>query len=178
MRNIIPLLILSLILSCEKEVITLKQVDSITKYSNINEDLFSIESIKLEKFDIAKNINAVELSFDSKEKYSSINEDWFSIASNRSYDISTKFYHNDSLGNIINLTNMVIDSNYFVKYELYPLSNSKITILDKNKEGTNLGLLFNIKTSTPEFGFMDVKVYNKKCDTIFHYKYPFIVSTP
>ena len=154
MRNIIPLLILSLILSCDNEVITLNQVVS------------------------NKKINAIELSIDSITKYSSINEDWFSIASNRSYDVSTKFYHNDSLGNITNLTNMVIDSNYFVKYELYPLSNSKITILDKNKEGTNLGLLFNIKTSTPEFGFMDVKVYNKKCDTIFHYKYPFIVSTP
>jgi hypothetical protein len=50
--------------------------------------------------------------------------------------------------------------------------------LDKAKEGGNLGLIFNIKTSTPEFGFMDVKIYNKKCDTIFHYKYPIIVSTP
>ena len=154
MKNFLLFFSLISIFSCEREVLTLQQVVS------------------------NKKINAIELSIDSTTKYSSINEDWFSIASNRSYDISTKFYHNDSLGNIINLTNMVIDSNYFVKYELYPLSNSKITILDKNKEGTNLGLLFNIKTSTPEFGFMDVKVYNKKCDTIFHYKYPFIVSTP
>lgn len=154
MKNIIPLLMLFLMLSCEKEVITLQQVVS------------------------NKKINAVVLSIDSITKYSSINEDWFSIASNRSYDVSTKFYHNDSLGNITNLTNMIIDSNYLVKYELYSTSKSNISILDKNKEGTNLGLLFNIKTSTPEFGFMDVKVYNKKCDTIFHYKYSFIVSTP
>ena len=154
MRNIIPLLILSLILSCDNEVITLQQVVS------------------------NKKVNAIELSIDSTTKYSSINDDWFSIASNRSYVVSTKFYHNDSLGNITNLTNMVIDSNYFVKYELYPLSNSKITILDKNKEGGSVGLLFSIKTSTPEFGVLDVKLHNKKCDTIFHYKYPFIVSTP
>ena len=154
MKNIIPLLMLFLMLSCEKEVITLQQVVS------------------------NKKINAIELSIDSITKYSSINEDWFSIASNRSYDVSTKFYHNDSLGNITDLTNMVIDSNYLVKYELYSTSKSNISILDKNKEEANLGLLFNIKTSTPEFGFMDVKVYNKKCDTIFHYKYSFIVSTP
>ena len=154
MKNIIPLLILSLILSCDNEVITLQQVVS------------------------NKKINAIELSIDSITKYSSINEDWLSIASNRSYVVSTKFYHNDSLGNITNLTNMVIDSNYFVKYELYSLSNSKITILDKNKEGGNIGLLFSVKTSNSEFGVLDVKLHNKKCDTIFHYKYPFIVSTP
>lgn len=154
MKNIIPLLILSLVLSCGNEVITLNKVVS------------------------NKKINAIELSIDSITKYSSINEDWFSIASNRSYVVSTKFYNNDSLGNITNLTNMVIDSNYFVKYELYPLSNSKITILDKNKEGGNIGLLFNVKVLTPEFRVLDVKLYNKKCDTIFHYKYPFIVSTP
>ena len=154
MKNIIPLLILSLIFSCDKEVITLNQVGS------------------------TKSINAVVLSIDSITKYSSINEDWFSIASNRSYDVSTKFYHNDSLGNITNLTNMIIDSNYFVRYELYPLSKSKITILDKTKEGGDLGLLFNIRTSTPEFGYMDVKIHNKKCDTIFRYRYPIIVSTP
>lgn len=154
MKNIIPLLILSLILSCDNEVITLNQVVS------------------------TKKINAIELSIDSTIEYSSINDDWFSIASNSTYNVTTKFYHNDSLGNITNLTNMVIDSNYFVKYELYPLSKSKITILDKTKMGDNIGLLFSIKTSTPEFGFMDVKVCNKKCDTIFHYKYSFIVSTP
>ena len=154
MKNIIPLLILSLTLSCDNEVITLQQVVS------------------------NKKINAIELSIDSITKYSSINEDWLSIASNRSYVVSTKFYHNDSLGNITNLTNMVIDSNYFVKYELYSLSNSKITILDKNKEGGNIGLLFSVKTSNSEFGVLDVKLHNKKCDTIFHYKYPFIVSTP
>lgn len=154
MKNIIPLLILSLILSCDNQVFTLQQVTS------------------------NRNINAVELSIDSTTKYSSINDDWFSIASNRSYVVSTKFYHNDSLGNITSLTNMVIDSNYFVKYELYPFSNSKITILDKTKEGGNIGLLFSIKTLTPEFGVLDVKLHNKKCDTIFHYKYPFIVSAP
>jgi len=140
--------------SCEKEVFTLQQVAP------------------------SKNINAVVLSIDSITNYSSINEDWFSIASNRSYDVSTKFYHNDSLGNITNLTNMIIDSNYLVKYELYSTSKSNISILDKNKEGGDLGLLFNIKTSTPENGLLDVKLYNKKCETIFHYKYPFIVSTP
>lgn len=145
---------LSLILSCDKEVFTLQQVAP------------------------SKNINAVELSIDSITKYSSINEDWFSIASNSTYKVSTQFYHNDSIGNITNLTNMIIDSNYFVIYELYPLSKSKITILDKTKEGGDLGLLFNIKTSTPEFGYMDVKIYNKKCDAIFRYRYPIIVSTP
>ena len=154
MKTIIPLLILSLILSCDNEVFTLQQVTS------------------------NRNINAVELSIDSTTKYYSINEDWFSIASSSTYVVSTKFYHNDSLGNITNLTNMVIDSNYFVKYELYPLSKSRITILDKTKVGGNIGLLFSIKTSTPEFGVLDVKLHNKKCDTIFHYKYPFIVSTP
>lgn len=154
MKNIIPLLMLSLILSCDKEVFTLQQVAP------------------------SKNINAVELSIDSITKYSSINEDWFSIASNSTYKVSTQFYHNDSIGNITNLTNMIIDSNYFVIYELYPLSKSKITILDKTKEGGDLGLLFNIKTSTPEFGYMDVKIHNKKCDTIFRYRYPIIVSTP
>lgn len=154
MKNIIPLLMLSLILSCDKEVFTLQQVAP------------------------SKNINAVELSIDSITKYSSINEDWFSIASNSTYKVSTQFYHNDSIGNITNLTNMIIDSNYFVIYELYPLSKSKITILDKTKEGGDLGLLFNIKTSTPEFGYMDVKIYNKKCDAIFRYRYPIIVSTP
>jgi len=115
--------------SCEKEVFTLQQVAP------------------------SKNINAVVLSIDSITNYSSINEDWFSIASNRSYDVSTKFYHNDSLGNITNLTNMIIDSNYLVKYELYSTSKSNISILDKNKEGGDLGLLFNIKTSTPENGW-------------------------
>ena len=145
---------LSLLFSCEKDEIVVQQLVS------------------------NKKINAVELSIDSTTKYSSINDDWFSIASNSSYSITTKFYHNDSLGNITNLTSMVIDSNYFVKYELYQLSKSKITILDKTKEGGNLGLLFSIKTSTPEFGVLDVKLHNKKCDTIFHYKYPFIVSTP
>lgn len=154
MKNFLLFFSLISIFSCEREVLTLQQVVS------------------------NKKINAIELSIDSTTKYSSINEDWFSIASNRSYNISTKFYHNDSLGNITNLTNMIIDSNYFVKYELYPLSKSKITILDKNKEGGDLGLLFNIKTSTPENGLLDVKLYNKKCETIFHYKYPFIVSTP
>ncbi len=154
MKNIIPLLILSLLFSCEKDEIVVQQLVP------------------------NKKINAIELSIDSTTKYSNINDDWFSIASNRSYVVSTKFYHNDSLGNITNLTNMVIDSNYFVKYELYPLSKSKITILDKTKEGGNIGLLFSIKTSTPEFGVLDVKLHNKKCDTIFHYKYPFIVSTP
>ena len=154
MKNIIPLLILSLLFSCEKDEIVVQQLVP------------------------NKKINAIELSIDSTTKYSNINDDWFSIASNRSYVVSTKFYHNDSLGNITNLTNMVIDSNYFVKYELYPLSKSKITILDKTKEGGNIGLLFSIKTSTPEFGVLDVKLHNKKCDTIFHYKYRFIVSTP
>lgn len=154
MKNITPLLILSLLFSCEKDEIVVQQLVP------------------------NKKINAIELSIDSTTKYSNINDDWFSIASNRSYVVSTKFYHNDSLGNITNLTNMVIDSNYFVKYELYPLSKSKITILDKTKEGGNIGLLFSIKTSTPEFGVLDVKLHNKKCDTIFHYKYPFIVSTP
>ena len=154
MKNITPLFILALMLSCEKEVITLQQVAP------------------------SKSINAVELSIDSITKYSSVNEDWFSIASNSTYKVSTKFYHNDSIGNITNLTNMVIDSNYTIKYEFHQLAKSNITILDKTKEGGDLGLLFNIKTLTPEFGFMDVKVYNKKCDTIFHYKYPFIVSTP
>ena len=111
MKNIIPLLILSLIFSCEKEVFTLQQVAP------------------------SKNINAVVMTIDSITKYSSINEDWFSIASNNSYNVSTEFFNNDSLGNVINLTKMIIDSNYFVKYELYPLSKSKIIILDKNKEG-------------------------------------------
>ena len=82
---------LFLMLSCEKEVITLQQVVA------------------------NKKINAVELSIDSTTNYSSVNEDWFSIASNSTYKISTKFYHNDSIGNITNLTNMVIDSNYTVK---------------------------------------------------------------
>lgn len=154
MKKFTPLLMLLLMFSCEKEVITLPQVV------------------------VNKKINAVELSLDSITKYSSINEDWFSVASNASYDITTKFYHNDSLGNITNLTNMIIDSNYFVRYELYPLSKSKITILDKNKEGGDLGLFFNIKTSTPEYGFMNVKIYNKNFDTIFHYKYDFNISTP
>lgn len=154
MKNFIPLLILFLMFSCEKDVITLQQVV------------------------LNKKINAVELSIDSTIKYASLNEDWFSIASNATHRISTKFYHNDSLGNITNLTSMIIDSNYVVKYQLDSLSKSKITILDKNKEGNDLGLLFNIKTTTPEFGFVYVKVYNKNCDSIFHYKYPFIVSTP
>jgi len=154
MKNIIPLLMLSLIFSCEKEVFTLQQATPI------------------------KNINAVVMTIDSITKYSSINEDWFSIASNKSYNVSTEFFNNDSLGNVINLTKMIIDSNYIVKYELYPSTKSNITILDKNKEGGDLGLFFNIKTSTPEFGFMDVKIHNKQCDTIFHYKYPIIVSTP
>lgn len=154
MKNIIPLLMLSLLFSCDKEIFSLQQVAQ------------------------SNTINAVVLSIDSTIEYSSINDDWFSIASNSSYNVTTKFYHNDSLGNITNLTNMVIDSNYFVKYELYPLSKSKITILDKTKEGGDIGLLFSIKTSTPEFGVLDVKLHNKKCDTIFHYKYPFIVSTP
>lgn len=154
MKNFLLFFSLISIFSCEREVFTLQQVVS------------------------NKKINAIELAIDSTTKYSSINEDWFSIASSRSYVVSTKFYHNDSLGNITNLTNIIIDSNYFVKYELYPLSKSKITILDKNKEGGDLGLLFNIKTSTPESGILDVKLYNKKCETIFHYKYPFIVSTP
>lgn len=154
MKTINILFILVLMLSCEKEVVTLPQVV------------------------VNKKINAVELSLDSITKYSSINEDWFSVASNASYDITTKFYHNDSLGNITNLTNVIIDSNYFVRYELYPLSKSKITILDKNKNGVDLGLLFNIKTLTPEYGFMNVKIYNKNFDTIFHYKYDFNISTP
>lgn len=154
MKHIIPLFMLSLMFSCENEVITLQQVAT------------------------NKKINAVELTIDSITKYSSVNEDWFSIASNSIYKVSTKFYHNDSLGNITNLTNMVIDSNYAIKYEFHQLAKSKITILDKTKEGGDLGLFFNIKTEAPEFGFMDVKVYNKKRDTIFHYKYPFIVSTP
>jgi hypothetical protein len=145
---------LSLIFSCEKEVFTLQQATPI------------------------KNINAVVMTIDSITKYSSVNEDWFSIASNKSYNVSTEFFNNDSLGNVINLTKMITDSNYFVKYELYPSTKSNITILDKNKEGGDLGLLFNIKTSTPEFGYMDVKIHNKQCDTIFHYKYPIIVSTP
>ena len=100
MKNFLLFFSLISIFSCEREVLTLQQVVS------------------------NKKINAIELSIDSTTKYSSINEDWFSIASNRSYNISTKFYHNDSLGNITNLTNMIIDSNYFVKYELYPLSKS------------------------------------------------------
>jgi hypothetical protein len=82
------------------------------------------------------------------------------------------------LGNITNLTNIIIDSNYTVEYKLYPSTKSNITILDKNKTGNNLGLLFNIKTTTPEFGFMDVKVYNNKCESIFKYQYSFIVATP
>ena len=142
------------IFSCEKEVVQTKDV------------------VK------AKQINAVILTIDSITKYSSINEDWFSIASNKSYNVSTEFFNNNSLGNITNLTNMIIDSNYSVKYELYPLTKSNITILDKNKTGDNLGLLFNIKTTTPEFGFMDVKVYNNKCESIFKYQYSFIVATP
>ena len=154
MKNIIPLLMLSLIFSCEKEVFTLQQVIP------------------------SKNINAVVMTIDSITKYSSINEDWFSIASNKSYNVSTEFFNNDSLGNITNLTNMIIDSNYTVKYKLYPSTKSNIIILDKNKTGNNLGLLFNIKTTTPEFGFMDVKVYNNKCESIFQYQYSFIVATP
>jgi hypothetical protein len=154
MKHITSLLVLSVLFSCDKEIFSLQQVAP------------------------SNNINAVVLSIDSTIEYSSINDDWFSIASNSTYNVTTKFYHNDSLGNITNLTNMVIDSNYFVKYELYPLSKSKITILDKTKMGGNIGLLFSIKTSTPEFGVLDVKLHNKKCDTIFHYKYPFIVSTP
>ena len=97
MKNIIPLLMLFLMFSCEKEVFTLQQVAP------------------------SKNINAVVLSIDSITNYSSINEDWFSIASNSTYKVSSKFYHNDSLGNISNLTNMIIDSNYFVRYELYQI---------------------------------------------------------
>ena len=154
MKNIIPLLMLSLIFSCEKEAFTLQQVIP------------------------SKNINAVVMTIDSITKYSSINEDWFSIASNKSYNVSTKFFNNDSLGNITNLTNMIIDSNYTVEYKLYPSTKSNITILDKNKTGNNLGLLFNIKTTIPEFGFMDVKIYNNKCESIFKYQYSFIVATP
>ena len=154
MKNIIPLLMLSLIFSCKKEVFTLQQVIP------------------------SKNINAVVMTIDSITKYSSINEDWFSIASNKSYNVSTEFFNNDSLGNITNLTNMIIDSNYTIEYKLYPSTKSNIIILDKNKTGNNLGLLFNIKTTTPEFGFMDVKVYNNKCESIFKYQYSFIVATP
>ncbi len=154
MKNIIPLLMLSLIFSCEKEVFTSQQVIP------------------------SKNINAVVMTIDSITKYSSINEDWFSIASNKSYNVSTEFFNNDSLGNITNLTNMIIDSNYTIEYKLYPSTKSNIIILDKNKTGNNLGLLFNIKTTTPEFGFMDVKVYNNKCESIFKYQYSFIVATP
>lgn len=154
MKNFILFLGLISIFSCEKEVAQTKNV--------VN----------------AKKINAVILTIDSTTKYSSINEDWFSIASNKSYNVATKFFNNDSLGNITNLTNMIIDSNYSVKYELYPLTKSNITILDKNKIGDNLGLLFNIKTTTPEFGFMNVKVYNKKLESIFQYQYPFNVATP
>ena len=154
MKNFLLFFSLISIFSCEREVFTLQQVVS------------------------NKKINAIELAIDSTTKYSSINEDWFSIASSRSYVVSTKFYHNDSLGNITNLTNIIIDSNYVVRYEFHQSSKSKITILDKTKEGGDLGLLFNIKTSTPEFGYMDVKIHNKKCDTIFRYRYPIIVSTP
>jgi len=154
MKNFILFLGLISIFSCEKEVVQTKDV------------------VK------AKQINAVILTIDSITKYSSINEDWFSIASNKSYNVSTEFFNNDSLGNITNLTNMIIDSNYIVKYELYPSTKSNITILDKNKIGNNLGLLFNIKTTTPEFGFMDVKVCNNKCESIFKYQYSFIVATP
>jgi hypothetical protein len=154
MKNFILFLGLISIFSCEKEVVQTKDV--------VN----------------AKQINAVILTIDSITKYSSINEDWFSIASNKSDNVSTKFFNNDSLGNITNLTNMIIDSNYSVEYKLYPSTKSNITILDKNKTGNNLGLLFNIKTTTPEFGFMDVKVYNNKCESIFKYQYSFIVATP
>jgi hypothetical protein len=154
MKNIIPLLMLSLIFSCENDEIVVQQIVS------------------------NKKINAIELSIDSITKYSSLNEDWFSIAANSTYKVSTKFFNNDSLGNINNLTNIIIDSNYVVKYEFHQSAKSKITILDKTKEGGDLGLFFNIKTAAPEFGFMDVKIFNKKCDTIFHYKYPLIVSAP
>jgi hypothetical protein len=154
MKNFLLFLGLISIFSCEKEVVQRKDV------------------VK------AKQINAVVLTVDSFTKYSSINEDWFSIASNNSYNVSTEFFNNDSLGNITNLTNMIIDSNYTIEYKLYPSTKSNITILDKNKTGNNLGLLFNIKTTTPEFGFMDVKVYNNKCESIFKYQYSFIVATP
>lgn len=154
MKNFLLFLGLISIFSCEKEVFTLQQVIP------------------------SKNINAVVMTIDSITKYSSINEDWFSIASNKSYNVSTEFFNNDSLGNITNLTNMIIDSNYTVEYKLYPSTKSNIIILDKNKTGNNLGLLFNIKTTTPEFGFMDVKVYNNKCESIFQYQYSFIVATP
>ena len=154
MKNFLLFLGLISIFSCEKEVMQTKDVAK------------------------AKQINAVILTIDSITKYSSINEDWLSIASNKSYNVSTEFFNNDSLGNITNLTNMIIDSNYTVKYELYPSTKSNITILDKNKTGDNLGLLFNLKTTTPEFGFMDVKVYNNKCESIFQYQYSFIVATP
>jgi hypothetical protein len=154
MKNFLLFLGLISIFSCEKEVVQTKDV--------VN----------------AKQINAVILTIDSITKYSSINEDWFSIASNKSYIISTEFFNNDSLGNITNLTNMIIDSNYTVEYKLYPSTKSNITIMDKNKTGNNLGLLFNIKTTTPEFGFMDVKVYNNKSESIFKYQYSFIVATP
>ena len=142
--------------------------------------IFSCEKEVVQRKDVvkAKQINAVVLTVDSFTKYSSINEDWFSIASNNSYNVSTEFFNNDSLGNITNLTNMIIDSNYTIEYKLYPSTKSNITILDKNKTGNNLGLLFNIKTTTPEFGFMDVKVYNNKCESIFKYQYSFIVATP
>jgi hypothetical protein len=154
MKNFILFLGLISIFSCEKEIVQTKNV--LTE----------------------KQINTVVLTVDSITKYSSINEDWFSIASNKSYNVSTKFFNNDSLGNITNLTNIIIDSNYTVEYKLYPSTKSNITILDKNKTGNNLGLLFNIKTTTPEFGFMDVKVYNNKYESIFKYQYSFIVATP
>ena len=64
------------------------------------------------------------------------------------------------------------------KLEREGIISKYATILDKTKEGGDLGLLFNIRTSTPEFGYMDVKIHNKKCDTIFRYRYPIIVSTP
>jgi hypothetical protein len=154
MKNLLLFLGLISIFSCEKEIVQTKNV--LTE----------------------KQINTVVLTIDSITKYSSINEDWFSIASNKSYNVSTKFFNNDSLGNITNLTNIIIDSNYTVEYKLYPSTKSNITILDKNKTGNNLGLLFNIKTTTPEFGFMDVKVYNNKYESIFKYQYSFIVATP
>jgi hypothetical protein len=146
MKNL-TLLILFLIFSCTKEDIPTREI-----------------------YNFKKPINSITLSTDSLNKYN--DDDWFSLSSKKTYNVSTDFYHKDTLGNMFNLT-PVVKRNYesfYVNYEFTGKPKSIITIVDKP-----LGLLFIIKTDTNETDTLNVKLYQNNV-LIYNHKFPLIVS--
>jgi hypothetical protein len=144
--NKLILLPLLFLISCTKEVVTIKEVVT-----------------------LKKPINSITLSIDSLNMIHSEVEDWFSVSTNDTFNMSTDFFHIDTTGEKFNLTPIVKrnSNNYYVTYELS--KNLQSVILDSTNHS------FVLITKKNEFGEFKVKLF-KDSVNVFQYTFPFLVS--